>query len=31
MKRIDKFEKIGIDEKARPENISPEQFLELFA
>ena len=26
----DKFNEIGIDEKARPENISPEQFLELF-
>ena len=26
-----KFDKLGIDYKARPENISPEQFLELFA
>ncbi len=26
----ERFSKIGIDEKARPENISPEQFLELF-
>lgn len=26
----DRFSRIGIDEKARPENISPEQFLELF-
>ena len=27
----ERFLKIGIDEKARPENISPEQFLKLFA
>lgn len=27
---IERFSKLGIDEKARPENISPEQFLELF-
>lgn len=26
----ERFKNIGIDEKARPENISPEQFLELF-
>ena len=26
----ERFAKLGIDEKARPENISPEQFLELF-
>lgn len=27
----ERFAKLGIDEKARPENISPETFLELFA
>ena len=27
----ERFNKIGIEEKARPENISPEQFLELFS
>ena len=27
----ERFTKLGIDEKARPENISPEQFLKLFA
>ncbi len=26
----ERFSKLGIDEKARPENISPKQFLELF-
>lgn len=26
----ERFARLGIDEKARPENISPEQFLELF-
>ena len=26
----ERFAKLGIDEKARPENISPEQFLKLF-
>lgn len=27
----ERFLKLAIDEKARPENISPEQFLELFS
>lgn len=27
----ERFNKLGIDEKARPENISPEKLLELFA
>jgi len=27
----ERFARLNIDEKARPENISPEQFLELFA
>lgn len=26
-----RFDKLGIEHKARPENISPEKFLELFA
>lgn len=26
----ERFSTLGIDEKARPENISPEQFMELF-
>jgi len=26
-----RFTKLGIDEKARPENISPQQFLQLFS
>jgi len=27
----ERFARLGIDEKARPENISPDQMLELFA
>ncbi len=27
----ERFEKLGIDSMARPENISPEQYLQLFA